>query len=89
MKLHMLMVWSMFVYMSMFVGVAAADGGAGVCVAGTGASFTAAEAPAFVGVNAGTNSETGAFQDQGAYEAQCCAETGSPPDCFEPVEPGA
>lgn len=83
--IHLTMVFSMLVYMSMFVGVVAAEPGAGVCVAGIGASLGTAAAPGFTGVNVGTNSATGIYSDQETYEAECCAETGSPPDCFEPV----
>ncbi|HET6403830.1 MAG TPA: hypothetical protein VFH78_04230 [Candidatus Thermoplasmatota archaeon] len=78
-----------FLTLSMMVltGVAAADAGAGACVLGYGFSATtpAAGSP-FVGVNVGLkNSTSGAHTEQGAYEAQCCAEADQAPDCFRPA----
>ena len=82
-----MMALMMLVYMSMFVGVAMADPGAGVCVAGNGASLGIPAAGSFTGVNVGTASATGVYDSQEDYEAECCAETGQAPDCFQPVEP--
>lgn len=65
----------------------AADTGVGVCVVGIGASMNDELGPGpYVGVNAGQNSTTGAYDNNEDFEEQCCAETGSPPDCFAPVE---
>lgn len=66
---------------------AASDTGAGVCVAGVGASVNdpTMDGP-YVGVNAGVNSESGIFLGEEGFMRACCAETGSPPDCFRPVE---
>jgi hypothetical protein len=58
--------------------------GAGVCVAGNGASASDGTDP-YVGVNVGTVAP-GAFTNQAEYEAACCAETGQAPDCFEPIQ---
>ncbi|MCA1814072.1 MAG: hypothetical protein LC624_08995 [Halobacteriales archaeon] len=70
----------------MFAAIPVAQaGGAGACVAGNGFDFTADQVGVFVGVNAGQNSETGVFTDQGGFEAACCAENNQPPDCFNPV----
>jgi hypothetical protein len=91
----------MLTYMSMFVGVAmASDTGAGVCAAGIGISFNdVTGAGPYAGVNVGSpvadptgvvgfggGSTTGAYDNEADFAAQCCAETGSPPDCFEPVQ---
>lgn len=81
-----MMALMMLVYMSMFVGVAVADPGFGACAAGFGATLTINVDDSFTGVNVGTNSTTGVYSDQEDFETQCCAETGSPPDCFQPVE---
>ena len=84
-----IMLGSIAMFAMTFAGTGAkADVGVGACVAGTGSSVTYAtpEADAFAGVNVGLTSSTGIYDSQGAYEAECCAETGSPPDCFEPVE---
>jgi hypothetical protein len=81
-----MMALMMLVYMSMFVGVAMADPGAGACAAGNGVSIGIDVDGSFTGVNVGQNSETGIYSDQTDYETQCCAETGQEPDCFEPVQ---
>ena len=67
--------------------VVGADAGVGACVIGQGFSLTTAAATGpFAGVNVGmTNSTTGAYTTQAEYEAQCCAETHQPPDCFRPA----
>ena len=71
--------------MMVLAGTAMADDGVGACAAGNGVSIGIGGLGAFVGVNAGTNSATGIYDNQADYETQCCAETGSPPDCFTPV----
>ena len=94
-----LMALSMLLYMSMFIGVAVADPGAGVCALGNGVSIGIDVDGSFTGVNVGSpvadpsgalgfgqGSATGIYSDQADYEGQCCAETGQPPDCFEPVQ---
>lgn len=74
--------------MSMMVlaGTAMADDGVGVCVAGVGAELADVGAGTYVGVNVGTVSETGVYDNSADFQTQCCAETGSPPDCFAPVQ---
>lgn len=57
--------------------------GVGVCVMGNGASISDGTDP-FVGANVGTVAP-GVYTSQGEYEAACCAETGQPPDCFDPI----
>ena len=79
---------SLALSMMVLAGMAsAADTGAGVCVAGIGASLNDDTGPGpYAGVNVGTASETGAYDNNEDFEAQCCAETGQPPDCFAPVQ---
>lgn len=71
--------------MMVLTGAVRAEGGVGVCAAGLGASLHSSSAPSYVGVNAGTNSESGMFSERSSFESQCCAETGQPPECFAPA----
>lgn len=85
MKMTLVIAGSLALSMMVLAGLASADGG-GACVAGVGFDFQpAAVTGTYVGVNVGTNSETGVYDNPTDYQTQCCAETGSPPDCFAPV----
>lgn len=67
-------------------GAATAESGVGLCVLGEGASLYTSAGATFVGVNVGwDNSTTSAHTARAAYEAECCAETHQPPDCFRPA----
>lgn len=79
-----LLLVAVFAYVLTWAVVPTAEApGAGVCVLGNGASVSDGTDP-FVGVNVGTVAP-GAYTSQADYEAACCAETGQPPDCFEPI----
>lgn len=70
--------------------VLADDTGAGVCVLGVGTDLNDnTGAGPYAGVNVGQNSATGVYSTSGDFETQCCAETGSAPDCFAPVQSSA
>ncbi|MHB8604619.1 MAG: hypothetical protein ACYDCK_05135 [Thermoplasmatota archaeon] len=87
---NLVLVASAVGYVLLFANTVSATG-AGVCVLGNGGDFNDGGDPVdpsdstFVGVNAGLNSQTGAFTDQASFETQCCAESGKAPDCFAPV----
>jgi hypothetical protein len=57
-------------------------GGVGVCVVGNGVEVSTPEGQPFIGINIGASSETNVFDEEAAFETQCCAELGRPPDCF-------
>lgn len=89
---------SLALSMMMLAGLASADG-VGACAAGIGFNWEpTGPGGTYVGVNVasptadptgtfgfGQGSQTGVYDDSAAYQTQCCAETGSPPDCFDRV----
>lgn len=86
--MRLALVACMAIYVAMCTGIGRADVTAGVCVLGYGAeanNLPVPTDPTFIGVNVGMNSETDVYDSQEDFETQCCAETGQPPDCFEPV----
>lgn len=67
--------------------VVADDTGFGACVLGNGFDINDASGSGpYRGVNVGESSGVNVYEDAASYEAQCCAETGQPPDCFAPVD---
>lgn len=99
-SITMFVAGSLALWMMVLTGAMASDTGVGVCVLGQGGSLNDETGPGpYVGVNVGTpttdptgvfgfgqGSETGAYDNNEDYEAQCCAETGQTPDCFAPVQ---
>lgn len=83
----LLLAAALIVSASGLAGLAAAEAGAGACVAGIGVSLheTSLASP-YVGVNVGwRNSTTGAHTDRASFQTACCAEADRAPDCFRPA----